>query len=72
MEGGDVGVAVGAGVRVGKGVIVGRGWVGVGVMGVGVLVMVGVAVGSAGGTMINDCPSITSVVSGLNPELPSI
>ena len=37
---------VGAGVRVGRGVIVGRGCVGVGVPGTGVVVKVGVSVGS--------------------------
>jgi hypothetical protein len=46
MEGGCVGVRVGAGVRVGKGVMVGRGWVAVGVGGISVAVGEGVPVGS--------------------------
>ena len=71
-EGGVVGVGVGRGVRVGKGVMVGRGWVGVGVDGVGVAVIVGVAVGSAGGMMTRSCPSKTWVVPWLNPVLVKI
>ena len=71
-EGGVVGVSVGMGVRVGKGVMVGRGWVGVGVGGVGVAVIVGVTVGSAGGMITRSCPSRTWVVPRLNPELVKI
>jgi len=63
-----IGVGVGRGVRVGKGVIVGRGWVGVGVIGVGVLVMVGVAVGSAADWITRSCPSKTWVVPWRQPE----
>lgn len=62
IDGGLVGVAVGAGVRVGKGVMVGRTWVGVGVPRSIVAVGEGVAVGSVAFWMTKVCPSRRSVV----------
>ena len=70
--GGGVGVCVGAGVRVGNGVRVGRGWVGVEVFGTGVLVKVGVGVGSEAGKIMSVCPSKTCVVPWLKPEFVKI
>ena len=62
MDGGVVGVFVGAGVRVGKGVIVGRGCVGVGVPGSSVGVCVDVGVGSVAVWISSSCPARSSVV----------